>query len=82
MKLYVHDDFGRIVGIVSYNENLDHGNSPYHRGITRLRSGEYVLIDRVTGSKIKPTLYLITELSKQYWKLAAKIYWMIPSLPI
>lgn len=31
MKLYVHDDFGRIVGIVSYNENLDHGNSPYHR---------------------------------------------------
>ena len=45
MKLYVHDDFGRIVGIVSYNENLDHGNSPYHRCITRLRSGEYVLID-------------------------------------
>ena len=45
MKLYVHDDFGRIVGIVSYNDILDHGNSPYHRGITRLHSGEYVLID-------------------------------------
>lgn len=81
MKLYVHDDFGRIVGIVSYNENLDHGNSPYHRGITRLRSGEYVLIDSA-GSNTKPTLCPITQLSKPYWKLAARIYWMIPSLLI
>ena len=45
MKLYVHDDFGRIVGTVSYNEILDHSNSAYHRGIARLRTGDYVLID-------------------------------------
>ena len=47
MKLYVKNDFDHIIGVVAYNNILDNSRneSNYHRGITKLRTGEYVLID-------------------------------------
>ena len=47
MKLYVKNDYDHIIGVVEYNNILDNPNNDtnYHRGIAKLRTGEYVLID-------------------------------------
>ena len=45
MKIYVQNENDRIIAAVEYNNLLDNENSVYHRGITKLRSGEYVLMD-------------------------------------
>lgn len=48
MKLYVYNELNRIVGIVTYNNILDNERMELmncHRGITKLKTGEYVLID-------------------------------------
>lgn len=47
MKLYVYNDYGKIIGVVSDNNLLENGAMypSYRRGITKLQSGAYVLID-------------------------------------
>lgn len=47
MKLYVYNDYDKIIGVVSDNNLLENGAMypSYHKGITKLQTGEYVLID-------------------------------------
>lgn len=51
-RVNVYNDYGQVVGRVRYNQNLDYwdghnwsnGGSGYHKGLTKLKDGSYVLI--------------------------------------
>ena len=51
-RINVFNEDGQVIARVTYNENLDYrggrnwsnGGTGYHKGLTRLKSGQYVLI--------------------------------------
>lgn len=51
-KVNVYNEYGEVVATVKYSENLDYwdgnnytcGSTGRHKGLTRLKSGDYVLV--------------------------------------
>lgn len=68
-KVKVYKDGSELIGVVNYNEHLDYyvgtncqnGGFGYHKGITKLKNGEFVIIEGSDYQGHESQAYVVTD---------------------